>query len=73
VPGECLVEGINDLVSSDDPQAKLKRFTNAWHEVFAVGSSKKHMRPRRWGRLEPTPSLQYRGHEVMRTLPVMST
>jgi hypothetical protein len=70
---ECLVEVIDDLVSSDDPQEKLKRFTNALHEVFAFGSSKKHMSPRQLGRLEPTPSLQYRVHEVMRTMPVMST
>ena len=62
-----------DLGSSDDPQDKLKRFTNALHEVFAFGSSKKHMIQRQLGRLEPTPSLQYRAHEVMRTMPVMST
>ena len=70
---ECLVDVINDLVSSNDPQAQLKRFTNALHEVFAFGSSKKHMSPRRLGRLEPTPALQYRAHEVMRSTPVMST
>ena len=70
---ECLVDVINDLVSSDDPQEKLKRFTNALHEVFAFGSSKKHMSQRQLGRLEPTPSLQYRAHEVMRTMPVLST
>ena len=70
---ECLVEVIDALVSSDDPQEKLKRFTNALHEVFAFGSSKKHMSQRQLGRLEPTPSLQYRAHEVLRTMPVMST
>src|SRR3989449_6637191 len=70
---ECLVDVIDDLVSSDDPQEKLKRFTNALHEVFAFGSSKKHMSQRQLGRLEPTPSLQYRAHEVLRTMPVMST
>ena len=70
---ECLVEVIDDLVSSDDSQEKLKRFTNALHEVFAFGSSKKHMSQRQLGRLEPTPSLQYRAYEVLRTMPVMST
>ena len=70
---ECLVDVIDDLVSSDDPQEKLKRFTNALHEVFAFGSSKKHMIQRQLGRLEPTPSLKYRADEVMRNLPVMST
>jgi hypothetical protein len=70
---ECLVEVINDLVSSDHPQEKLKSFTQALHEVFAFGRSKKHMIQRQLGRLEPTPSLKYRAHEVMRTTPVMST
>ena len=70
---ECLVEVIADLVSSDKPQEKLQRFTQALHEVFAFGRSKKHMIQRQLGRLEPTPSLKYRAHEVMRTTPVMST
>jgi len=70
---ECLVEVIDDLVSSDDPQEQLKRFTNALHKVFAFGSSKKHMSQRQLGRLEPTPSLQYRAYEVLRTMPAMST
>ena len=70
---ECLVEVIDDLVSSDDPREKLKRFTNALHKVFAFGSSKKHMSQRQLGRLDPTPSLQYRADEVMRHMPVLST
>jgi hypothetical protein len=70
---ECLVEVIDDLVSSDEPQDKLKRFTNALHEVFAFGRSKKHMIQRQLGRLEPTPTLKYRADEVMRNMPAMST
>jgi hypothetical protein len=70
---ECLVDVINDLVLSDNPQEKLKRFTQALYEVFAFGRSKKHMIQRQLGRLEPTPSLKYRAHEVMRTTTVMST
>jgi DDE superfamily endonuclease len=70
---ECLVDVISDLVSSDDPQEKLKRFSNALHEVFAFGSSKKHMIHRQLGRLEPTPFLKYRVDEVMRNMPVLST
>jgi len=69
----CLVDVIDDLVSSDNPQAKLKHFTNALHEVFAFAQSKKHMIQRQLGRLEPTPSLKYRVHEVTRNMPVMST
>ena len=70
---ECLVEVISDLVSSDDPQEQLKRFANALHEVFAFGSSKKHMIHRQLGRLEPTPFLKYRAEEVMRHMPALST
>jgi hypothetical protein len=70
---ECLVDVIDDLVSSDDPQDKMKRFTKALHEVFAFGRSKKHMIQRQLGRLEPTPSLQYRADEVMRNMPMRST
>ena len=56
---ECLVDVIDALVSADDPQEKLKGFTQALHEVFALGRSKKHMIQRQLGRLEPTPSLQF--------------
>ena len=70
---ECLVEVIDALVSADDPQENLKRFTQALHEVFALGRSKKHMIQRQLGRLESTPSLKYRADEVMRNMPVMST
>jgi hypothetical protein len=70
---ECLVDVIDDLVSSDEPQDKLQRFTNAFHEVFAFGRSTKHMIQRQLGRLEPTPALKYRADEVMRNIPVMSS
>ena len=73
VPVECLVDVIDELVSSDDPQDKLQRFTTALHEVFVFGRSTKHMIQRQLGRLEPTPALKYRAHEVMRNMPVMST
>jgi len=53
---ECLVDVIDDLVSSDNLRKKLTRFTQALHEVFAFGRSKKHMIQRQLGRLEPTPS-----------------
>jgi hypothetical protein len=70
---ECLVKVSSDLVSSDDPQAQLKRFSNALHEVFAFGSSKKHMIHRQLGRLDPAPFLKHRADEVMRHMPVLPT
>ena len=69
----CLVDVIDDLVSSEEPRDQLKRLTQAVHEVFAFSRSKKPMIQRQLGRLEPTPSLKYRAHEVMRNMPVMST
>jgi hypothetical protein len=70
---QCLVEVIAALVSAEDPQEKLTRFTQALHEALAFGRSKKHLIQRQWGRLESTPSLKYRADEVMRNMPVMST
>ena len=69
----CLVDVIDDLVSSENPQDQLKRFSQALHDVFAFSRSKKHMIQRQLGRLEPTPLLKYRAHEVMRKMPAMST
>ncbi len=70
---ERLVDVIDGLVSSDDPQSRLSHFTKALYEVFAFGRSKKHMIQRQLGRLEPTPSLKYRAEEVMRNMPALST
>ena len=70
---ECLLEVIDDVVSSANPQEKLKRFTQALHEVCAFGHSKKHMVQRQLGRLEPNLFLKYRADEVMRNMPLLST
>jgi hypothetical protein len=69
----CLVDVIQNLISSDDPQSRLQRFTQALYTVFAFGHSKKHLLQRQLGRLEPTPSLKYRADEVMRHMPALST
>ena len=68
-----LVDVIEELVSSENPQDQLKRFTQALHDVFTFSRSKKHMIQRQLGRLGPTPALKYRAIEVMRNMPVMST
>jgi hypothetical protein len=69
----CLVDVIQNLIASDDPQSQLQRFTQALYTVFAFGHSKKHLIQRHLGRLEPTPCLKYRADEVMRHMPVLST
>jgi len=58
------------------PQGLTHRVTDCaffLHEVFALSRSTKHMIQRHWGRLESTPSLQYRADKVMRHMPVIST
>jgi hypothetical protein len=69
----CLVDVMDDLVSSENLQDQLKRFTKTLHDVFTFRPSKKHMIQRQLGRLEPTPLLQYRAHEVMRNMPAVSS
>ena len=69
----CLVDVIEELVSSENPQGQLRRFTQALQGVFTFSHSKKHLIQRQLGRLEPTPSLKYRADEVMRNIPVLST
>jgi hypothetical protein len=69
---ECLINVIETLVASEAPQEQLLRFTHAVHEACAFSRSKKPMIQRPWGRLEPTPSLQYRAEEVMRNIPGVS-
>ena len=64
---------VEHLVASEAPQEQRPRFTHALHQGFARGRSTKHMIQRQLGRLEPTPSLQYRADEVMRNLPALST
>ncbi len=73
VQGECLVDVIQNLIASEDPQSQLHRFTQAFHEVFAFSRSTKHLIQRQLGRLESTPSLKYRADEVMRNVPLLST
>jgi hypothetical protein len=70
---DCLVHMIEEVVSSDDPQSQLHRFTRALDEVFTFGRSTKHLSQHQLGRLEPTPSLKYRADKVMRNIPLLST
>ena len=70
---ESRVGVMEPLLSSEEPQSQLQRFTHTLHEVFAFGRSKKHMIQRPLGRREPTPALKYRADEVMRNIPALST
>jgi hypothetical protein len=56
---ESLLAVIRDLLSSDDPKAKLQLLSSTLQEHL-LKPSKKHMAGRDLGRLEPTPSLKYK-------------
>jgi hypothetical protein len=55
-----LVQVIRDLLAADDPPARLRQLAETLHELYPASPSSKHMIGRDLGRLEPTPSLQYR-------------
>lgn len=62
---ESLVQFFRDIVSSEHPQKQLELVAQRAKEVFTLNDSGKHMVGRDLGRLEPTPSLEYRAKTVM--------
>jgi hypothetical protein len=69
---ECFVTVLQELLSSEEPQAQLSRLDRALHEVFALERSRKHLVQHQLGRFEPTPYSKYRASEVMRNMPALS-
>jgi hypothetical protein len=61
---ESLLAFIRELLLEDKPQEQLIRLSHAVEEVFQLHPSKKHLNNRDLGRLEPTPSLQYRAERA---------
>lgn len=57
---ESLLLFIQELLTSNNPQAELERLSSAVKEVFQLNPSKKHMNNRDLGRLEATPSLKHK-------------
>jgi hypothetical protein len=64
---ESLLQCVWDVVSSPDPQEQFQRLAQQARGVFTPASSTKHMVGRDLGRLEPTPSLEYRAQIVPKT------
>ena len=64
---ESLMQCLWEVVSSKNPQDDFKKLAEQATVVFSPNSSAKHMVGRDLGRLEPTPSLEYRAEVVMRT------
>jgi hypothetical protein len=63
---ESLVQFFRDLVSSENPQARLEEVAQRAKEIFTLNASGKHMVGRDLGRLEPTPALEYRAKAVLK-------
>lgn len=57
---ENFLQFIQTLLNANNPQQKLKLLTKKVEEVFKLAPSKKHMVNRDLGRLQPTPTLQYK-------------
>ena len=64
---ESLMQCLWDVVSSEEPQEQFQRIATKAKEVFTPASSTKHMVGRNLGRLESTPSLEYRARIVLKT------
>jgi len=63
---ESLVQFFQEVVSSENPQEQLEKVAQRAKEVFTLNDSGKHMVGRDLGRLESTPSLEYRAKVVMK-------
>jgi hypothetical protein len=57
---DSLLMIIRELVTADNPVEQLQRLAHQLEELFPLNPSDKHMVNRDMGRLEPTPSLQYK-------------
>lgn len=57
---ESLVQVIQDVLNAPDPPARLQQLAVTLRQLYPAHDSSKHMIGRDLGRLEPTPSLQYR-------------
>jgi hypothetical protein len=63
---ESLMQCLWEVVSSADPQQAFQKIAERAKEVFRPASSAKHMVGRDLGRLEPTPTLEYRAQVVLK-------
>ena len=57
---DILLAFIRELLFADNPQEQFNRLSHALEEVFQLAPTKKLMKNRDLGRLEPTPALKYR-------------
>ena len=57
---DALIEVIRGIVDADDPHKKLDEIVEVAKKLFPLRDSEKHMNGKDLGRLESTPSLNYR-------------
>ena len=62
---ESSMQLFEDILSSEHPQEQFELVAQRAKEVFTLNESRKHMVGRDLGRLEPTPSLEYRAKVAM--------
>jgi hypothetical protein len=62
---ESTMQFFRDILSSDNPHTQLDLVAQRAKEVFRLNESSKHMVGRDLGRLESTPSLEYRAKVAM--------
>jgi hypothetical protein len=63
---ESLMQCLWEVVSSDEPQQAFQKLAESVKDVVRPASSSKHMVGRDLGRLEPTPTLEYRAQVVLK-------
>ena len=59
INAEALIDGINNIVNSEDPKKELNKFAMALENSIPNRSSSKHLIGRDLGRMEPSASLRY--------------
>jgi hypothetical protein len=64
---ESSMQVFEDILLSDNPQKELELVVKQAKEVFPLHESSKHMVGRDLGRLESTPSLEYRAKSVLKS------
>jgi hypothetical protein len=64
---ESSMQFFKGILSAERPHEKLELMAQQAKEVFTLHESSKHMIGRELGRLESTPSLEYRAQVVMKT------
>jgi hypothetical protein len=64
---ESSLQMLQDILKSDHPQHQFELVAERAKDIFSLNESRKHLVGRELGRLESTPSLEYRAKAVLKT------